>query len=178
MRKIILILLLTFLANLSFGQQKIRVHNSGNTMYSKELNAVDSIKLDNTYAKFKLSDATSTLDIQKTLIDSLTFTSSTVNLDKIYIIYNGTDNATIINPYATAGLTITATGGTVVATGTTGIENLEYNILGSSAKEVEANGIELGEMNKKLLQKVEELTLYIIEINKELQEVKSKLKMN
>lgn len=47
-----------------------------------------------------------------------------------------------------------------------------------SAKEVEANGIELGEMNKKLLQKVEELTLYIIEINKELQEVKSKLKMN
>jgi trimeric autotransporter adhesin len=101
-------------------------------MYAKELTAVDSIKLDNTYAKFKLSDATSTLDFQKTLVDSLTFTSSTVNLDKIYIIYNGTDNATIINPYATAGLTITATGGTVVATGTTGIENLEYNILGSS----------------------------------------------
>lgn len=133
MRKIILISLLTLLTNLSFGQQKIRVHNSGNTMYAKELTAVDSIKLDNTYAKFKLSDATSTLDIQKTLIDSLTFTSSTVNLDKIYIIYNGTDNATIINPYATAGLTITATGGTVVATGTTGIENLEYNILGNSA---------------------------------------------
>ena len=47
-----------------------------------------------------------------------------------------------------------------------------------SAKEVEANGIELGEMNKKLLQKVEELTLYIIEMNKELKEVKGKLKMN
>lgn len=132
MRKIILILLLTLLANLSFGQQKIRVHNSGNTMYAKELTAVDSIKLDNTYAKFKLSDATTTLNFQKTLVDSLTFTSSTVNLDKIYIIYNGTDNATIINPYAASGLTITATGGTVVATGTTGIENLEFNILGSS----------------------------------------------
>ena len=101
-------------------------------MYAKELTAVDSIKLDNTYAKFKLSDATNTLDFQKTLVDSLTFTSSTVNLDKIYIIYNGTDNATIINPYASAGLTITATGGTVVATGNTGIENLEYNILGWS----------------------------------------------
>jgi hypothetical protein len=47
-----------------------------------------------------------------------------------------------------------------------------------SAKEVETNGIELGEMNKKLLQKIEELTLYIIEMNKELQEVKGKLKMN
>ena len=47
-----------------------------------------------------------------------------------------------------------------------------------SAKEVETNGIELGEMNKKLLQKIEELTLYIIDINKELQDVKCKLKMN
>lgn len=45
-----------------------------------------------------------------------------------------------------------------------------------SAKEVEQNGIELGEMNKLLLQKVEELTLYIIEMNKELQEVKSQIK--
>ena len=133
MRKIYLITLLSLLVNFSFGQQKIRVHNSGNSIYAKELTAVDSIKLDNTYAKFKLSDATTTLDFQKALVDSLTFTSSTVNLDKIYIIYNGTDNATIINPYATAGLTITATGGNVVATATTGIENLEYNILGSSA---------------------------------------------
>lgn len=35
-----------------------------------------------------------------------------------------------------------------------------------SAKEVETNGIDLGEMNTKLLQKVEELSLYIIELNK------------
>lgn len=44
-----------------------------------------------------------------------------------------------------------------------------------SAKEVEANGIELGEMNKRLLQKVEELTLYMIQLNKELETVKAKL---
>lgn len=44
-----------------------------------------------------------------------------------------------------------------------------------SANEVENNGIELGEMNKKLLQKIEELTLYVIKINKELEEVKTKL---
>ncbi len=37
-----------------------------------------------------------------------------------------------------------------------------------SAKEVEANGIELGEMNKLLLQKIEELTLYLIEKDKEM----------
>jgi len=36
-----------------------------------------------------------------------------------------------------------------------------------SAEEVKANGIELGEMNAKLLKKIEELTLYLIELKKE-----------
>jgi hypothetical protein len=36
-----------------------------------------------------------------------------------------------------------------------------------SAAEVEANGIELGNMNKLLLEKIEELTLYIIQLKKE-----------
>ncbi len=44
-----------------------------------------------------------------------------------------------------------------------------------SAKDVEENGIELGEMNKRLLQKVEELTLYIIDMNKEVQLLKEQL---
>lgn len=43
-----------------------------------------------------------------------------------------------------------------------------------SAKDVEANGIELGEMNKLLLQKIEELTLYVIDLNKEVEALKSK----
>lgn len=47
-----------------------------------------------------------------------------------------------------------------------------------SANKVEADGVKLGEMNKMLLQKVEELTLYIIQMNKELEEVKSQLKKN
>lgn len=37
-----------------------------------------------------------------------------------------------------------------------------------STVEVEVNGLSLGEMNKKLLQKVEEITLYLIAQNKEL----------
>ncbi len=36
-----------------------------------------------------------------------------------------------------------------------------------AAKEVKENGVELGEMNKLLLKKIEELTLYIIELKKE-----------
>jgi len=41
-----------------------------------------------------------------------------------------------------------------------------------SEKEVAADGIELGEMNKLLLEKIEELTLYVIELNKELNHLK------
>ncbi len=37
-----------------------------------------------------------------------------------------------------------------------------------SAKEVEENGIQLGEMNKLLLKKVEELTLHLIEQDKKM----------
>jgi hypothetical protein len=41
-----------------------------------------------------------------------------------------------------------------------------------SAKEMQANGMAVGELQTKLLQKVEELTLYVIEQNKQLQELK------
>ena len=42
-----------------------------------------------------------------------------------------------------------------------------------SEAEVTENGINLGEMNAKLLQKVEELTLYMIDMNKEVKQLKS-----
>lgn len=44
-----------------------------------------------------------------------------------------------------------------------------------SAKEVEANGYSLGEMDAKMLQSVEELTLYVIELNKRNEQLTSEL---
>jgi hypothetical protein len=41
-----------------------------------------------------------------------------------------------------------------------------------SAKEVQQNGVSVGEMQNKLLQKVEELTLYVIELKKENEQLK------
>jgi hypothetical protein len=46
-----------------------------------------------------------------------------------------------------------------------------------SAKEMQTNGLELGEMNKKLLQKVEELTLYLIEKDKQLTEQQKQIEL-
>jgi len=45
-----------------------------------------------------------------------------------------------------------------------------------SASQVTKDGIELGEMNKKLLQKIEELTLYLIDQSKSITELKSQNK--
>jgi hypothetical protein len=45
-----------------------------------------------------------------------------------------------------------------------------------SAKEVEANGVNIGETQSKLLQKIEELTLYLIEQNKQIKEQNEMLK--
>lgn len=44
-----------------------------------------------------------------------------------------------------------------------------------AAEEIEEKGVDLGEMNKILLEKIEELTLYTIEQQKELEELKVKL---
>jgi len=41
------------------------------------------------------------------------------------------------------------------------------------AKEIERNGFEIGEMNKMLLQKIEELTLHLIEKDKEIKSIKN-----
>jgi len=45
-----------------------------------------------------------------------------------------------------------------------------------AASEVEQNGVKLSELNTKLLQKVEELTLYLIEQNKQIEELKKENK--
>jgi hypothetical protein len=44
-----------------------------------------------------------------------------------------------------------------------------------SAKEVTENGINLGEMQSKLLQKIEELTLYILQQEKKMEEMQEQI---
>ncbi|MBR3723946.1 MAG: hypothetical protein IKN11_00960, partial [Bacteroidales bacterium] len=47
-----------------------------------------------------------------------------------------------------------------------------------SAAEVEEKGMNVGEMNKVLLQKVEELTLHVIELQKQIDELKTQQNEN
>jgi hypothetical protein len=45
-----------------------------------------------------------------------------------------------------------------------------------SAKEVEKNGVSVGEMSKIQMEKIEELTLYVIELKKEIEVIKKRIK--
>ena len=132
MKKLFTLIILLFLA-VTFHAQTIVVNNSGNAMYAKNISEVDSITFNSTYSKFNVDNENTSLNIQKTLIDSFTFSNSAVSLDKIYIIYNGTENATVINPYAAQGVSIAVSGGAVTVTAASGISNIEYHLLGSSS---------------------------------------------
>lgn len=132
MKKVFFLIFL-WLGTTAVNAQYIQLHNSGNVMYTNPISSVDSIHFSENYALFNITGAATSLNIQKMYIDSMTFVNTPVTTNKIYIIYNGAENATIINPYASQGLTISAVGGKVTATGATGISNLEYNLLGSSS---------------------------------------------
>ncbi|WP_267406904.1 MULTISPECIES: carbohydrate-binding domain-containing protein [unclassified Chryseobacterium] len=125
-------ILIAFILSFGLKAQNIVIHNSGNTMYASATSLVDSIKLDSDYSKFNITGSNGSLDIPKSIVDSITFSSTALNLTKIYIIYKGSENATIINPYANQGVNITTTGGTVNVVSTATISNLEYNLLGTS----------------------------------------------
>lgn len=131
MRKSVILASMLLSAIYAKAQYNMVVSNSGNTMYATSTSSVESITFDGTYAK--IYDGSSTLSIQKGFVESFTFTTSTVTQDKIYIIYNGTDDATIINPYSAQGVTITASGGAVTVNAATGISDLQYYLLGNSS---------------------------------------------
>lgn len=112
--------------------QTLRIHNSGNIMYAKAISSVDSLTFDGTYAKFYISGSSTPLNIQKRFIDSITFTTATVTLDKVYVLYNGTDAPTVINPYSSQGITTSISGSAVTVTAASGISNIQYHLLGSA----------------------------------------------
>ena len=45
-----------------------------------------------------------------------------------------------------------------------------------SAKEIQDNGLAVGEVQTKMMQKIEELTLYVIELQKQINELKKNMK--
>lgn len=130
------------------AQEEIRVMRSwfaGNVVFQTPTSGIDSIKGNNdNYVTVYYSDATWSRHINQ--IDSLTFAwvadgdttiiNDSVAVDTtsmISIVWNGT-SVTVTNPYASDGITITTDGGHVtVKSTTTELENVVYNLSGSSS---------------------------------------------
>jgi len=130
MRKVLLFLplIFTLVAIKGKAQNVLRVHNSNNLIYQQQVDNIDSLKLANSNSSFYPN--TGMFELPIVGIDSITFTN---NVDsEIYIIYHGSQ-ATIINPFSAAGVTITDSAGHVTATSTYSTANLKYNILGTTA---------------------------------------------
>ena len=123
----------------------MRAHFAGNVVFQTPTSGIDSIKGNNSnYITVYYSDATWSRPANQ--IDSLTFAmvtdgDTTIVIDSvavdttqmINIVWNGT-TATVTNPYSNDGITITTDGGRVtVKSNTTTLENVVYNLSGTSS---------------------------------------------
>ncbi len=128
MRKVVLLLCLMLLNTRIHAQSIMRIHNSANLIYQKEVSQIDSIKLENENSS--IYQDIGLLGMPIAGIDSITFANNVEN-SEIYIIYNGS-TTTIINPYSSTGVTITDSVGHVKVSSTNPTANLKYHILGTT----------------------------------------------
>lgn len=149
MKKIFLLVFSLLAFNLMLQAQNetrvMRAHFAGNVVFQTPTSGIDSIKGNNSnYITVYYSDATWSRPANQ--IDSLTFAmvtdgDTTIVIDSvavdttqmINIVWNGT-TATVTNPYSNDGITITTDGGHVtVKSNTTTLENVVYNLSGTSS---------------------------------------------
>ncbi len=145
----IAILLAIATANFNLSAQDetrvMRAWKAGNIAFQTPTSGIDSIKgNDEKYVTVYYSDATWSRHVSQ--IDSLTFAwvadgdttliNDSVAIDTtgmINIVWNG-NTVTVTNPYANDGITITTDGGHVtVKSTTTELENVVYNLSGTSS---------------------------------------------
>ena len=129
MKKTILTLIFAVSACLLSSQEYyLHTHRNGNVNFEKKISQIDSINLLNNSAVFNFNN--DYLVFPYANIDSVTFsTDSLMAAHDIYITYNGT-SVNVINPMASAGVSITTSGAGVTVVSTAGIPNIVYHLSG------------------------------------------------
>lgn len=133
MRKyIVMICISLFATSFLSAQQRIVIHNGQNIMYESTINEIDSIKFKNTSSIFNFKSGAN-MSIPISSIDSITFSDATINASDyiVYIIYED-DSVRIINPLENQGISVIASQFNVTVTANSGIENVEYDVSGTS----------------------------------------------
>jgi hypothetical protein len=133
MKKYIVLLSISLFA-ISFlsAQQKILIHNGTNVMYESPVSEIDSIKFQNASSVFNFTDG-NTMNISISSIDSITFGIDSIIVSEhiVYIIYED-DSVIVINPLESQGVDVSISAFDVTISATSGIENIEYHISGST----------------------------------------------
>lgn len=141
----LLLAAMNFTATAQTETRVMRAWFAGSMVFQTPTSGIDSIKANGErYVTVYYSDATWSRNVNQ--VDSLTFAlvadgdttlvvdSAAVSTDgMVSIVWNG-NTATVDNPYADAGITITTDGGHVtVKSTTTELENVVYNLNGTSS---------------------------------------------
>jgi trimeric autotransporter adhesin len=111
-----------------FAQEKMYIHTSGNVTSDALISETDSVYFssDNSTVYLKTTGSLTPYTISK--IDSISFDEGS---DAVYVTYNG-NTATIINPFASQGVVVTATDGDVIVVSTLDKE-INYILSGTTS---------------------------------------------
>jgi hypothetical protein len=128
MRKYVLFYLGLVYSVTLFSQEKIYIHKSDKTSTEVKISNVDSIYFssDASKAYFRISGLLSEYAVSE--IDSVSFIDYS---NTIYVTYSGT-TATVINPLASTGVTVTVSGADVTVNSTSDDTDITYNLSGTS----------------------------------------------
>ena len=128
MRKYILLFLGLVCSVTLLAQEKIYIHKSDQTSTEVKISDIDSIYFssDASKAYFRISGLLSEYAVSE--IDSISFIDYS---NTIYVTYAGT-TATVINPLASAGVTVTISGADVTINSTSDDTDISYDLSGTS----------------------------------------------
>lgn len=128
MRKTIFTIGLLLVFAVGFAQQRMYINKHNTSITELDIDEIDSITFSDDASLFyvhKTDNTTETESIAET--DSLTF-----NVSAIYITYSGT-TASVINPMADKGVTITVSGADVTANSTLTDTEITYIVSGTTS---------------------------------------------
>ena len=132
MRKniILLCICMTLMSVLNAQEYYLHIHHNENVTFEKKISQLDSINFLNNSALFNYNN--DYLSFPFGQIDSVTFSQEPLMAENdIYIHYDG-NTASVINPFADAGVTITMNGAGVTVVSTAGISDITYHVSGTT----------------------------------------------
>ena len=135
MKKIFILLLATLFATAStFAQERVIFYSTGIPVHTQYIENVDSVNFVNGISIVHNNIGETNFQFPVTGIDSIVFSSEETQVDTgeiIYITYAG-NAVSVINPWATRGVTVTTDGADVTVNAISGQQDIIYYLSGTT----------------------------------------------